>query len=262
MLSIPWEYWFDRVDADKSNPKHFFKGQTYRFDEMVELQRAERLAEQIAPAVCAERHTRCQNAIRDLADFFEQHRPDAAVVVGNDQMEVFTSDHVPAFAVFWGDYVEGHPRTPEFLAKLNRGVARAEADRTPPVYTQYPCLPGMGRHVIEQLIAGGFDVTQLKKLAVGEIGVNSAPHAYGFVYRRVMRDKVVPHVPVFVNTFYPPNQPPAGRCFEFGRALARAIASWPEDWKVAVIGSGGMTHFVVDEEFDREVLDGLRKCEE
>jgi len=258
MLSIPWEYWFDRVDADKSNPKHFFKGQTYRFDEMVELQRAERLAEQIAPAVCAERHTRCQNAIRDLADFFEQHRPDAAVVVGNDQMEVFTSDHVPTFAVFWGDYVEGHPRTPEFLAKLNRGIARAEADRTPPVYTRYPCLPDLGRHVIQHMIRDSFDVAQIKKLSVGEIGVNSAPHAYGFVYRRLMRDKVVPHVPVFVNTFYPPNQPAAGRCFEFGRAMARAIAAWPQDWKVAVIASGGLTHFVVDESFDRCVLDALQ----
>ncbi len=261
MLSIPWEYWADRVSADRANPQHFFKGKTYTFDEMVEVQRAGRLAEQITPEVCAERHARCQNAIRELADHFEQHRPDVAVLVGNDQMEVFTSDHVPAFAVFWGDYVEGHPRTPEFLAKLNRGVARAEADRTPPVYTQYPCLPGMGRHVIEQLIAAGFDVTQLKKLAVGEIGVNSAPHAYGFVYRRVMRDKVVPHVPVFVNTFYPPNQPPAGRCFEFGRALARAIATWPDDWKVAVIASGGLTHFVIDESFDRCVLDALQKSD-
>ena len=259
MLSIPWEYWFDRVDADKANPKHFFQGRTYTFDQLVELQRTERLGEQIAPEVCGERHTRCQNAIRDLADFFDQHRPDVAVVVGNDQMEVFTADHVPAFAVFWGDYMEGHPRTPEFLAKLNRGIARAEADRTPPVYTQYPCLPELGRHMIQHMIGDGFDVAQIKKLSVGEIGVNSAPHAYGFVYRRVMRDQVVPHVPVFVNTFYPPNQPPAGRCFEFGRGLARAIAAWPRDWKVAVIASGGLTHFVVDESFDRCVLDALQQ---
>ena len=258
MLSIPWEYWADRVDADRSNPNHFFKGKTYTFGQMVELQRAERLAEQITPEVCAQRHARCQTAIRELADYFDQHRPDVAVVVGNDQMEVFTSDHVPAFAVFWGDYMEGHPRTPEFLAKLNRAVARAEADRTPPVYTQYPCSPELGHHIIQNLTADGFDVAQLKKLSTGEIGVNSAPHAYGFVYRRLMRDRVVPHVPIFVNTFYPPNQPPAGRCFAFGRALARSIASWPDDWKVAVIASGGLTHFVIDESFDRCVLDALQ----
>jgi aromatic ring-opening dioxygenase catalytic subunit (LigB family) len=97
----------------------------------------------------------------------------------------------------------------------------------------------------------------MKKLSVGELGVNSAPHAYSFVYRRVMRDKVPPHVPVFINTFYPPNQPPAGRCFEFGRAIARAIQSWPEDLNVAVIASGGLSHFVIDEAFDEHVLQSM-----
>ncbi|PWU00935.1 MAG: protocatechuate 3,4-dioxygenase [Terriglobia bacterium] len=261
MLSIPPEFWADRVSADRENPRHFYQGKTYTFDEMVGLHRGERLAEQITPEVCEQRHARCQKAIRQLADFFEEQRPDVAVVVGNDQMEVFTSDHVPAFAVFWGEYVEGHPRTPEFLAKLNRGIARAEADRTPPVYTQYPCLPDMGRHVIESVIADGFDVAQMRRLAVGEIGVNSAPHAYGFVYRRVMRDKVVPHVPVFVNTFYPPNQPSAARCFEFGRALGRAVSSWPSDAKVALIASGGLTHFVIDETLDAQILEAIRRGE-
>jgi 3-O-methylgallate 3,4-dioxygenase len=73
-----------------------------------------------------------------------------------------------------------------------------------------------------------------------------------------MRDKVVPHVPVFVNTFYPPNQPPAARCFDFGRTVARSIASWPSDWKVVVIASGGLTHWVLDESFDHLVLEALR----
>src|ERR1700761_8257120 len=181
MLSIPPEFWADRVLADRANPRHFFKGNTYTFDEMVKLRREERISEQITPEALRARHERCQKAIRQLADFFDEHRPDVAVIVGNDQMEVFTSDHVPALAVFWGDYMEGHPRTPEFLAKLNPAVARAEADRTPPVYTQYPCLPDLGRHMIESMIGEGFDVAQLRKLSVGEIGVNSAPHAYGFV---------------------------------------------------------------------------------
>ncbi len=262
MLSIPPEFWVDRVSADRENPRHFFKGNTYTFQQMADLRRPEGLAAQITPEVLEARHERCQKAIRRLADFFDEHRPDAALVIGNDQMEVFTRDHVPALALFWGDYMEGHPRTPEFLAKLNRGVARAEADRTPPVYTQYPCLPGLGQHMIESAIAEGFDVAQLRRLSVGEIGVNSAPHAYGFVYRRLMRDQVVPHVPVFVNTFYPPNQPPASRCFAFGRALARALVSWPEDLSVAIIASGGLTHFVVDEEFDARVLDAIQNADE
>lgn len=258
MLSIPAENWADRVLADRANPKHFYQGKTYTFDEMAELRQAEKLAEQITPEVCKQRHQRCQQAIRKLGDLYQAHQPDLAIVVGNDQMEVFTNEHVPAFAVFWGPYVEGIPRTPEFLAKLQPGIARAELDRTPSVYTQYPCSPELGRHVIETAISENFDVSQMTRLSEGEIGSNAAPHAYGFVYRRVMRDHVVPHVPVFVNTFYPPNQPRAARCYDFGRMLARAVASWPGDQKVVVIASGGLTHFVVNESFDHIVLDAMK----
>jgi hypothetical protein len=258
MLSVPWENWIDRVPADRANPRHFYQGRIYTFDEMAALHRGRNLAALLTPEVFAERHGRCQKAIRELGDIFVESKPDVAMVVGNDQMEIFTSDHVPAFAVFRGPYVEGIPRTPEFLASLPPGVAQAELDRTPSVYTQYPTLPELGSHVSAKTIADGFDVSQLTKLPTGAIGSNAAPHAYGFVYRRLMRDEVIPHVPVFVNTFYPPNQPSAARCFEFGRALGRAVQSWPEDINVCVIASGGMTHFVLDESFDRKVLDAMQ----
>ncbi len=261
MLSIPAENWADRVLADRANPQHFYNGKTYTFEEMAALRQPEKLTEQITPEVCQQRHERCQKAIRKLGDLYEEHQPDIAIVVGNDQMEVFTNEHVPAFAVFWGPYVEGIPRTPEFLAKLQPGIARAELDRTPSVYTQYPCSPDLGRHIIETAMAENFDVSQMTRLSTGEIGSNAAPHAYGFVYRRVMRDHVVPHVPIFVNTFYPPNQPRAGRCYDFGRMLARAIASWPGDQKVVVIASGGLTHFVVNESFDHIVIEAMKKSD-
>jgi hypothetical protein len=174
---------------------------------------------------------------------------------------VFTREHLPAFAVFWGEYVEGIPRTQEFLAKLPPGIAPAELDRTPSVYTQYPCIPELGEHLIRRVMHDGFDVSQLTRLTTGEIGSNAVPHAWGFVYRRIMRDEVIPHVPVFINTFYPPNQPSASRCFAFGRALARAVESWPSERTVAVIASGGLTHWVIDESLDRAILDALVKSD-
>jgi len=261
MLSVRPETWLERVKADRTNPQHFYRGNTYTFDELVSLRKGENLAAQITLPVFHERHGRCQQAIRTLADIFESNKPDVAVVVGNDQMEVFTRDHVPAFAVFWGDFVEGIPRTPEFLATLPPGIAEAELDRTPPVYTCYPTMPDFGRHIIERAVQEGFDVAQLTKLTTGEIGSNAVPHAWGFVYRRIFRDHLLPHVPVFVNTFYPPNQPPVKRCFEFGRTIARAISSWSSDVSVAVIGSGGLTHWVLDEPFDHMVLEALKSAD-
>jgi hypothetical protein len=258
MLSVPWQHWTERVPADRTNPRHWYQGRTYTFDQMVEVHKPDHLEDQLTPEVFVERHARCQRAIRELGDIYFAAMPDVAVVVGNDQMEIFNPDHVPAFAVFWGKYVEGIPRTQEFLDSLPPGVARAELDRTPSVYTQYPTLPQFGCHIISKVVAHDFDVAQLTKLPTGAIGSNAVPHAYGFVYRRLMRDQVLAHVPVFVNTFYPPNQPSSRRCYAFGRALGRAIASWPEDLKVMVIASGGMTHFVIDESFDRKVLDAMQ----
>jgi OH-DDVA oxygenase len=263
MLSIASEYWPDRVLADRANPQHFYNGKTYTFDQMAALRQDEKLAEQSSPEVREQRYQRCQLAIKALGDRYASAAPDVAVVVGNDQMEIFTSEHVPAFAVFWGPFVEGIPRTPEFLAKLGPGIARAELDRTPAVYTQYPCVQELGRHAIETATKEGFDVAQMTKLPSGEIGSCAVPHAYGFVYRRVMRDRVTPQVPVFVNTFYPPNQPTAKRCWEFGRMLARAVGSWSEkawgdDKRIAFVASGGMTHFVVNEGFDHRVMEAMR----
>jgi 3-O-methylgallate 3,4-dioxygenase len=258
MLSIGWEHWAERVPFDRRSAALPFRGRAYAFAELAELRRREGLEAKITPQESAARHARCQAAIGTLAAAWEAARADVAVIIGNDQMEVFTAGHVPALAIFWGPYVEGHPRTPEFLAKLDPAIARAELDRTPAEYTRYPCSPELGKHLIEGAVAAGFDVSQMTALPVGEIGVNSAPHAFGFVYRRLMRDRVPPHVPVFVNTFYPPNQPPAGRCYAFGQALGRALHAWPAEVRVVVIASGGLSHFVIDEALDMEVLAALQ----
>ena len=73
-----------------------------------------------------------------------------------------------------------------------------------------------------------------------------------------MRDKVVPNVPLVANTFYPPNQPTAKRLYDFGQLVGETIDSWDKDLRVAVIGSGGMTHFCIDEEFDNMFFDAFK----
>jgi len=87
-------------------------------------------------------------------------------------------------------------------------------------------------------------------------------HAYGFIYRRLLKDRPVPLVPILVNTFYPPNQPSPARCFAFGRAIGRAIRAWGESARVVVMASGGLSHFVIDEELDRRVLAALASGKE
>ncbi|HEY4134149.1 MAG TPA: protocatechuate 3,4-dioxygenase [Alphaproteobacteria bacterium] len=254
MLSTPWDQWSQRVAADKKNDRHPFRGGFHSFDALVEMRRAEKLAEQITPAKWQMRHAACQAALDMLAHKLKQAAPDVTVLVGNDQKEMFATDKMPALSVYWGAAIENQGKSAEKLANANPGIAIAERGYRPEQPAAYPGQPELGRHIIESLIAEEFDVAQSDELPLASDGLKRVPHAYAFVYRRLMHDAPMPSVPVILNTFYPPNQPTAKRCHDLGRALKRAIESWPSDMRVAVIATGGLSHFVIDEDLDQKVL--------
>jgi hypothetical protein len=253
------EEWQLRVLADRQNPTHYFRGRTYTFDELVAARSGEGFADSLAPAQQEAHHARNDRALALLADLFVRSKVDLAVVVGNDQNECFSTENVAAFAVHRGATFENIPKTPEQIAKLPPGIAPTARGYCPPEKAVYRGVPELATHIIESLVSDGFDVGQTTRLPQGPQGTNSIQHAFGFVYRRIMRDDVVPNVPVFVNTHYPPNRPTPARCLEFGTALARAIESWPSDLRIALIASGGLTHYVIDETFDRGILAAMAR---
>jgi protocatechuate 4,5-dioxygenase beta chain len=72
--------------------------------------------------------------------------------------------------------------------------------------------------------------------------------------------KIIP-LPVNVVQFPPPT---GNRCFNLGKALKRAVESWPEDLRVVIFGTGGMSHQLqgkraglINAEFDKRFLDLL-----
>ncbi|MGH8150131.1 MAG: protocatechuate 3,4-dioxygenase [Steroidobacteraceae bacterium] len=259
-LSSTAEQWLLRVPWDRKKNDHPFRGRTYDFETLVELRRDEHLAAQCS---CEEREKRaaaCTRAIGKMADAFAAVAPDVAVIMGNDQSELFLDDVIPAITVFRGPTLWDQPADAEQAARMPPGIHEAEWGHSPPQYTEYPGLPDLATHIIRTAVGQGFDVAASQRLPVHPGHWSSGmPHAFGFVYRQLMRDRVVPNVPVILNTFFPPNQPTARRCFELGRLVGRAIRSWPEDRRVAVFGSGGMSHFVIDEDLDRRVFDALAR---
>jgi len=113
-------------------------------------------------------------------------------------------------------------------------------------------------HAVRSLVESDFDISYASALPKQR----GEGHAFGFVHRRLMARRVVPIVPVVVNTYYPPNQPRPGRCFRLGRALRSAIESFPEDRRIGVLASGGLSHFTIDEALDRAVLEACRNADE
>ena len=257
-LLTPPEHWHLREQADRKNTSLHFAGKFHTFGELAERRQGEGIADEATLPARQAHFDRCQAAMAELSKVYEHARPDVAIILGNDQFEVFTEVNIPAFSVFWGEFVESIPKTEEQKAMIPAGAAFAESGYYPPERTSYPCMPQLGKHLIEQLIGAEFDVAQSTRLPVGRLGNNGVPHAFAYIYRQVMHDKVVPNVPVMVNTHNPPNRPSARRCIEFGKALAAAIESWPSTMRVAVIASGGLTHYVIDEALDREFLDAFK----
>jgi hypothetical protein len=258
MLSTPPDQWGQRVIADRANPAHFYRSGSYTFGELAALRQDEQLGRQVTPEIWAGRHADCRRALARLAAVFDQVKPDVAVIVGNDQTELFTSANVPAFAVYWGETILNHEYSAAHLARKSPGIAVSVPGHIPPNGAAYPGQPDLGRHLIESAMRDNFDVASLREFPAA---CQTIPHAYGFVYRQIMRDRAVPSVPVFINTFYAPNQPTVRRCHGFGQSIVRAIQSWNSDARVALIASGGLSHFVIDEQVDRIVLDALRTAD-
>ncbi|MDG1996973.1 MAG: hypothetical protein P8J14_10795 [Emcibacteraceae bacterium] len=257
-LSTTPQEWLMRVKADQNRPSHPYKLGNYTYDELKELRKGEGLDQQSSLSERTIRHARCQKAITKMADIWDEVKPDVAVIMGNDQNEIFNPDIIPAFTVFAGETLYNEPASEDHIARMAPGIHAAEAGHNPPEYTEYAGAPDLAKLIIEQATKDGFDVTKMMKLPRHDNHWSSGVgHAFGYIYRQVMRDQVVPNVPIITNTFFPPNQPTAPRVFEFGQMVGRAIRAWDSDLKVAIIGSGGMSHFVIDEELDEIFMKAL-----
>ena len=179
-----------------------------------------------------------------MAEAYRNADIDVAIILGKDQKEIFTQ-FSPSIAIYTGKEVHNGPPQRDVYA--------------PDHHVTHPCHPELAAHLIKAFQDEGFALTDLfawpdnvwmKPLPDYPV----APHAYSFVYHQIMDDNPPPHVPVIMNCFYPPTQPSMARCIEFGRVLRDAINAWPADVRVGIFASGGLSHFVNDEQFDRRVM--------
>jgi len=261
MLSTPPDMWHLRAGADRNSARHFFRGKAYDFAGLVAA-RQPGFAKEITPAECQKRYDACQRSLDALAAKFREMRPDAVVIIGNDQREIYRDDNTPALLVYTGSKIENIPPSEEEKAKYPPGIAVAAEGNCPPGGAVYAGGSGLAVHLVQSLIDQDFDVSEGSQLPNPDGHVHGIPHAFGFLYRRIMEDNPPPSVLVFINAGVPNNRPRIRRCLRFGRALAQAIQDWKEDARVAMFASGGLTHFVIDEEFDQRVLKAMRERDE
>src|ERR1700676_1183735 len=242
-----------RFEETDQNIKHRDKeGKPATYAEL--LEKADpKMADLVAPAELVARQNKARAAIAHVSRTLAGARLDALIVMGDDQDESYLEDCRPAFAIYYGDTIlnsnEQHElyrqRYPEWYVKNRQGFFEDSAPRA------YPVDAKLAVHLIDWLMDNGFDPASSKCMRKGE----GEGHAVAYVHRRVMEEtRPVPVVPVFLNTYFAPNQPRPRRCYQLGQAIRRAVETYPGEARVGIIASGGLSHFLVDEDFDRAIL--------
>jgi OH-DDVA oxygenase len=193
-----------------------------------------------------------------LTKKFKEAAPEAVVIVGNDQREFFDESLTPAITVYRGAQIKNLQHLPKDSPP---GINIAEPGNSPSEGANYPGATALADHILDSLAAENFDLAQSdctpKSAPRGGI-----PHAYGFLYHSILGDTPPPSVPIILNVHFPHNVPKNHRCLDLGRALHRAIKSFDGFGRVALMASGGLTHYVIDEELDRNILAAMQHGDE
>lgn len=153
------------------------------------------------------------------AEWIAANCPDVVVLVYNDHASAFDANLIPTFAIGTGDR----------FAPADEGWG----PRPVPVVEGHPDLAW---HIAQCCILDEFDLTIVNSLDVDH-GL-TVPLSLMFGRPEAWPVRVIP-LAVNVVTYPPPT---GNRCWRLGEAIARAVASFPEDLTVQVWGTGGMSH--------------------
>jgi len=254
MLNSPAEDYPKHAEIDASGRRLLDRmGRPCTYGELL-AQADPKIKDEIKLEAMEKKVAKCNASVERVSQELEAAKLDALIIIGDDQNEQYGDDNMPAILIYAGETIDNHPLllgedAPEFWRRARSQYHESNGVRA------YPVASKLALHLTDRLMEDGFDISHAKRLGK-DIGEG---HAFGFVHRRLMKDNVIPVVPVAINTYSPPNQPRPRRCYDLGLAIRKAVQSVTGYERVGIIGSGGLSHFYLDEELDQLVLDGCRR---
>jgi protocatechuate 4,5-dioxygenase beta chain len=178
--------------------------------------------------------------------WMRETKPDVAIVVYNDHASAFSVDLIPTFAL--GCAAEFPP------------ADEGWGPRPVPVVQGHPALAA---HIAQSVILDEFDITIVNKMEVD----HGLTVPLNLLCGKIDPDGEWPFpvIPLAVNVvMYPP--PTGHRCYMLGKAIKKAVESYPEDLKVVIFGTGGLSHQIsgpraglINSKWDKNFLDKLSK---
>lgn len=174
-------------------------------------------------------------------EWIAKEKPDVVFLVYNDHASAFSLKTIPTFAIACG----------EAFKPADEGWGPR------PVPTVRGC-PDLAWHIAQSVIQDDFDLTVVNEMDVDH-GL-TVPLSLMFGQPEEWPCLVIP---LIVNVVvYPP--PSGQRCYNLGKAIARAVKSFDDDLNVQIWGTGGMSHQLqgpraglINTEFDHEYLELL-----
>lgn len=254
MLNVPVEDWPRFIELDRLRPHLDKQGRPVNYDQLL-AQAGGRIEPELTPDKLASRWRDALAQVEHVGQVLREAALDALVIVGDDQKELYQSDNLPAVLIYHGHTIANVPLHDRPGPRPPWAHAASSRYYEPETTKHYPVQAELALHLVNHLVDHDFDVAVADQLPAGK----GEGHAFGFVHRRLLNGADLPVVPVFLNTYYPPNQPTPRRCHSLGRQIRAAVESWPGDARVGVIASGGLSHFTVDEELDGRVMRALRE---
>ena len=180
--------------------------------------------------------SRLKSAFEELGRRLKAARPDVLIVVSPDHWSNFFLDNYPAVCLGVGAANEGPPE-PWMKGFAHREIAGH---------------PELALHVAEEAMHAGFEPSVSHRLKLD--------HGACIPLWRMGLETLPKIVPMLLNSIEPP-MPSLRRCFDWGRLLATAIQSYKENIRVAVLGTGGLSHSIgeptmgaIYEDFDHETI--------
>ena len=206
-----------------------------------------------SPALIESHIQRIEAAFAVLREQLHAFRPDALIMIGDDQGDMFDAANNPTFSVYTGD-------EPLWGRSARDPYDTPAVERTKLVFRPHAEL---ARHLLHGLIDRGFDVASLGRFDPRGNPARGVSHMVSNLVPEVDPRLQIPLVCVFLNEYYPP-LPSAVRCARLGEAIADALRDRPE--RVAIYASGGLSHYPgmynagwIDQPLDRWILERLEK---
>lgn len=187
-------------------------------------------------AIPQDQKARLQAAFAELGRRISAARLDVIVEIAPDHWSNFFLDHIPSVCIGVGETNDGPPE-PWMKVFPHREIAGD---------------PGLAMHIAQTALQNGFEPSLSHRLKLD--------HGFCIPLLRMGLETLPRIVPVVVNSIEPP-LPLVRRCLQWGGLLRKAIESYATPLRVAVLGTGGLSHSIgeptmgaIDEPFDQECI--------